>query len=383
MKLVNSKLHWVVNNIQEHESTAKNALWHCLKMLSDFEVVHVEVDGFNKEDVVAGEKDFYQFIKKLYENIFTNPEKYAVSSEEYEKYIKSINVFKDIAENNHVDEKVNVKEGKLRLAFISSIHFFPDFLYMLGLASEGIHKNDYAIIVSKSKYDAILKKLDTANIRKENNQRLQALFDMGISITETKEKYILMCKKYTKMFLGLRVLCAAPENDFKYTNYLRLTYKGFNGITPQIEDIKMTLTKEHSGILSAILKSLDNPKMKVKIYPLNSITPNHKWKVEYILNSKRVLEFYAGPAYLCLHIFFKDTEVLTETIKILYEDAPDLFYWLDDKFKEKLCSCPRNTSVMFGDKKKRICGSTNQVEIVNPNENDAKNCIALMEAIGQ
>ena len=373
---MNSKLDWV-RNYKGHDSTAQNSIWHCLMMLSDFEAVKIDVDGFDEKSVINGEKDFHVFMKTLYQNMYANPDKYAIPTTEYDDYIKTINIEEYYAAEH---KKSDAKEGRLRQAFQQAIQFYPDYFYQLGLAADEICNRNYLLAITKSKYDDVLKTLD----QPKNGQRINALLDMGIMINETGETYYISCKQAPKMFLGLRVLCASPESKYKYMNYLRLDYKGYYRTMPDIDDVKTTMEKEHAGILSLVGSLLDNPKMKIKLHPLGSITSNHKWKVEYVLNGKRFFEFYAGPAYLVIHIFFRDTEHLTNAIKLLMKNDSALFEWLNGKFKErKGCAarCPRNKTVMFGNEEKRICGSTNQVELFLPDEDDIEKSIALIKIL--
>jgi hypothetical protein len=121
-----------------------------------------------------------------------------------------------------------------------------------------------------------------------------------------------------------------PESTYKYMNYLRLDYKGYYRAIPDINDIKATMDKEHAGILSLLCSLLDNPKIKIKLQPLRSITSNNKWKVRYILDGKCVFQF------------------------------------------------SKNKAVMFGNQERRICGSTNQIELFFPNEDDVKKSFALI-----
>ena len=372
----NNKLDWV-KNYGGHPSTAQNSIAHCLALLSDFEAVQVSIDAFDAPSVIDGQSDFYAFMKTLYQDMYKAPGTYAVPTAAYDEYMASIDI--DIA---FADEhKSDAKEAGLRQAFQQAIQFYPDYFYQLGLAADGICAKSRALVVSKAKYSQVLKGLDSPRIRKENAQRLNALADRGISVEEDGERCYITCKQFPNMFLGLWVLCTAPESKYKYMNYLRLDYKGYHRAIPEIQDIKKTMDQGHRETITQLLSLMDNPKIKAKVHPLASITSNHKWKVEYTLNSKRIFEFYAGPAYLVVHIFFKDTQTLGKIIAILENKDAALFAWLRDKLIEKLCNCPRNTKVLFGKEEKRICGSSNKVEILNPNQKDVEKSIALMNAL--
>lgn len=377
---MNSKIDWA-KNYRGHASTAQNSIMHCLQMLADFEAVDVNIDGFDEQSVTSGQSDFYAFMKKLYLDLYEHPEQYAVPTAAYDAYMRTVDPDEYYATNGH--KKTDGKEGRLRQEFQDAIAFYPDYFYQLGLAADTVCTETYALVLSKAKYKAVLQALDDLHKGKENAQRTHALANLGIAVTERDEAYDISCIQHPKLFLGLRVLCVQPENPYKYMNYLRLDFKGYQGRIPAIEDILRTMDEEHAAVLCPLVASLDHPKMKTKLHPLKSITSNHKWKVEYVLNSKRVFEFYAGPAYLVIHIFFRDTESLTSAVQSIYATDPAFFAWLDGRFKEKLCDCPRNKTVQFGDHQKRICSSTNQVEIMNPNQDDMERSIELIKILNR
>jgi hypothetical protein len=116
---------------------------------------------------------------------------------------------------------------------LQAIQFYSDYFWKLGSAAEEICNNKYELVISKSKYDNVLKSLDHPHIKSESAQRLGALADRGITVNKDGKKYYISCRKDPKMFLGLKVLLTVPEskykteNKFKRLNYLRLDYKGY------------------------------------------------------------------------------------------------------------------------------------------------------------
>ncbi|MBN2444418.1 MAG: hypothetical protein JXJ04_23850 [Spirochaetales bacterium] len=192
------------------------------------------------------------------------------------------------------------------------------------------------------------------------------------------------------MFLGLQVLLTVPEskykteNKFKRLNYLRLDYKGYYRPMPEIEDVKLTMKKEHSDILTLLLSLFDNFKTRYALYPMASILPFNKWKVDYWSgNNKRIFGFYTSPDFLSFRISFKTPENLLCIIKILEKNDLKLFEWFRDNIKEVFHDCPRNKIIMFGNQKKHLCcgSSGGTMEIVSPNKNDVKNIIELIKII--
>lgn len=220
--IINSKADWAQN--RGHASAAHNSIWHCLKMLAVFEAVKVELEGFDVDTVAEGQNDFYVFMQALYEDIYAEPDRYAIPTTPYDEYMQ--NEGANFVSDEH---KIDAKENRLRQAFQQAIHFYPDYFYQLGLAADGICKESYALMISKAKYAVVLKGLDNTHTRKHNRQRLEALVAKGIEVKESGDVCYISCKEAPKMFLGLWVLCAAPDGDFKYLNYLRLSFKGYYG----------------------------------------------------------------------------------------------------------------------------------------------------------
>ena len=374
-----------VRNHAGHGSSAQKSIWHCLSMLSRFEAAGADINGFSEADVVDGEKDFYQFMKDLYRDMYDDPAKYAIPTGEYDEYIKTAKKKAVFVKAHQTD----AKECVLRNAFQQAIQFYPDYFYNIALASDGIRKKDFSLIITKSKFDEALRSLDRPHICKENGQRMKALADRGVTINEAGGTCYISCKTAPKMFLGLQVLCSAPEGKYKYTNYLRLDYKGFRGDMPGIGDVKSTMKKVHAAGVDLFLKLFGGVKMKYRVKPLRSITSGHGWKVEYTLNGKSVFGFFAEPDHLAFYIYFNNAKNITETSRKL-ENDPELFDWFCGRFPERLCKCPSNRAVTFGNPpprpgrgevslryvKRRICGLSNRAEIINPVAGDIQKCIA-------
>jgi len=150
---------------------------------------------------------------------------------------------------------------------------------------------------------------------------------------------------------------------------------------PGIEDVKLTMLKEHSHSVSLLLKLFDKVKLKYKVKPLRSITSSHGWKVDYTLNGKSFFGFFAEPDYLAVYIYFGSAKSITEMAKALEDNDTGLFAWFCGKFPERLCKCPNNTAVLFGNVKRRICGMSNKAEIINPNADDVAKSITVIRML--
>ena len=361
-------------NHSGHDSSAQKSIWHCLMMLSNFEAVKADILGFPEDCIISGEKDFYQFMETLYRDMNINPVKYFIPISAYEKYINGTKTDRPFTKAHQTD----AKECKLRNEIQQAIEFYPNYFYAMGKVAEGICKETFSLIIEKSKYDSALRSLDRPHIFKDNGQRLEALASAGIIIDESNSMCFISCKKYLKMFLGLHVLCSAPESKYKYMNYLRLDYKGYYRSMPNLEDIKQTMTKEHAVCVDSILLLFNNAKIKYRVKPLRSIVSSHGWKVEYTVSGKNVFGFFAEPDYLALYIYFNDPKNITAISKE-FENDFELFEWFCSAFPDRLCKCPSNRVVIFGGVKRRICGLSNRAEIINPCADDIEKSITVIK----
>jgi hypothetical protein len=151
---------------------------------------------------------------------------------------------------------------------------------------------------------------------------------------------------------------------------------------PEIEDVKLTMQKDHCDILTLLLSLFDNVKTRYALYPMASISPFNKWKADYWLgNNKRLFGFYAGPDFLSFRISFKTTENLLRIIAILEKKDQKLFEWFRDNIKEVFHDCPRNKIIKFGKQEKHLCcgSSGGTMEIANPDKNDVINITKLIK----
>lgn len=359
----------------KHKSSAQKSIWHCIMMLAPFEPVIPEDCSFREENIIDGEKDFYNFFLTLYRDMYENPEKYSIPTKPYDEYVQKANTNKEMHKAHYTD----AKECKLRNSFQQAIQFYPELFYKLGLAADSFCEGKFTLVISKQKYNDILNSFGKTHVFKENGQRLNALIGVGIRIDEVEDNYYISSINYPKMFLGLSILCNAPDSKYKHMNYLRLDYKGYYAAVPEIDDIKLTMVEEHAKSVELILKSFEDIKLKYKVKPLRNITSGFNWKVEYALNGKSVFGFYIEPDYLMICIYFNNAKNITEFSKKLENNNAELFNWLYDKFTERLCKCPNNRVVFFGEVKKRICGLSNRAEIVNPSEDDVKSSIRVIK----
>lgn len=369
------KTHIEVND-EMNTSTPQKSIWHCIKMLAPFQKLDINLgDKFLQDDIYMAEDDFYQFMKALYIDMYANPMKYYIPTTAYDQYIKIAKVKSGIEKMHYVDSK----ECKLRNTFQQAIQFYPKFFYEIGLQAEEIRNSDFSLVILKDKLDSIKQSLEWTHICKENSYRYALIDYLEIKIEQVEDRCYIINKNYPKMFLGLWILCNAPESKYKYMNYLRLDYKGYHRAMPEIEDVKTTLSKEHMSIVSTIQNAIDCMKLKIKVKPLRNITSGSRWKVEYLLNNKNVFGFYAEPDNLILCIYFNDVKNINELSGRLEGMDSELFQWFCSKFPERLCKCPSNRWATFGGNRRRICGLSCRAEINNPTNIDEKNSIRVLK----
>ena len=359
-----------------HGSAAQKSIWHFQMMLAQFHEVEAERKGFGKKDISEGEKSFYDFMKSLYQELYENPGKFLIPTNEYDNYIKSPDFVNKTFANAHQND---AKESMLRNTFQKAIHFYPDFFYRLGLSADKICPQTFSLAIKEAQYDEILLTLGKPYVHKENASRIAALLAMGINVTKKAGMYFIASSLYPKMFLGLMVLCDAPESKYKYMNYLRLDYKGYRRAMPEIADIMPTLGPEFRKHLDGLQVFFADTKLKFRVKPMRSIASSHGWKVEYALQGKNVYGFFGEPDHLTLYIYFNDAKNISEVAEKMASMDAGLYDWFCDKFPERLCKCRYNRMVVFGNSKRRICGMSNKAEIHDPNEEDINQSIKAIE----
>lgn len=361
---------------ESNVSSAQRSILHCFRMLAPFEEVDIRIkDTLSQRDIHAAEEEFYHFISELYMDMYISPEKYYIPTAAYDEYKKTAKQKSGVEKMHYVDGK----ECNLRNTFQQAIQFYPKFFYELGLQAEAISDADFALVIMKDKLDTVKKSLEMTHLRKDNSYRYEVIASLGIEMKQVGDQYYILNRNFPKMFLGLCILCKAPESKYKYMNYLRLDYKGFHRAMPDMEAIKMTLSKDHSRIINSVQTAMDSMKLKIKVKPLRNITSGSRWKVEYLLHSKNVFGFYAEPDYLMLCIYFNDVKNINELSTRLESLDTELFQWFSSKFPERLCKCPSNRWATFGASRRRICGLSCRAEVVNPEDADVINSIRVLK----
>lgn len=363
---------------EKDESSLQNSIYHSLCMLASFKEFEVSFqDGIDKKDYLEGEAQFYQYVKNIYFDMYHNNEKYKLDSLKYDEYMRSEQKSrkgKFMVEKQHYQD---AKESSLRNQFQQSVSFFFKFLYELG--NDSLLCNDsFSLKITEAGYNNVLKNAMTAKVRKEAEQRVQILLDNGITKQESEDGYIFSCKNYPKMFLGLVVLCRAPDSKYKWMNYLRLDYKRYSSIMPDISDIEETVPKHMTQKIHLFTETLKDFPLKMKVKPLRNINSDFKWKIEYTYKGKSCIGFHLDYDSFLVCIYFNNSENITALSDNLKETDTNLFEWYRNHIPERLCKCPNNRWVTLGDTRRRICGMSNRLDVKEPNEYDLENCISVL-----
>lgn len=344
---------------------AQRSIMHCLNMIAPF----TASDKLSE----TSQLEFYQFMVSIYQGMYKDPEKYLVFPTPYEEYVEKIRVRKK--EKQH---KTDSKESTLRNTFQQAIQFYAMYFYYLGIGSSGIDGESKALVVPKETYLEVLSKMSRIHEANYNTQRFEVLARSGIEIYEIEDTVYIVHNTYNNAMLGLRYLCAAPDSKYKLMNFLRLDYINAFSPIPSVDDICKTLPAKSAEVVKLLEGNLSELKIKVKIKPLRGIVSDFKWKVEYSYKGKNICGFYADSEYFMLCIYFNHFQNITEFANLLYEEDYNLFQWFKVQFPERLCRCPCNRKVSFGEEARRICGLSNRAEIVNPTNDDVENAIYIL-----
>ncbi|WP_113673432.1 hypothetical protein [Vallitalea guaymasensis] len=360
-----------------NESSLQKSIYHMLYMLASFKEVEVSFnDNIDTKNYLEGEAEFYQYVKNLYFDMYHNNEKYKVDSTKYDEYMKSDKRSKGkfmVEKQHHQD----AKESSLRNKFQQSVTFYFRFLYELGIYAD-ICTDTFSLKISKNKYENVLKNAETAKVRGEIHERADILLSSGIDRQEYEDGYVFSCTKYPKMFLGLAVLCRAPESKYKWMNYMRLDYKRYHSPAPEMSDIKETMPQDSAHNINILTETLKGMPLKMRVKPMRNITSDFKWKVEFIYKSKSCIGFYVDYTSLLVCIYFNDSKNITAMADTLRNMDEELFEWYRNHIPERLCKCPNNRWVTLGDTRRRICGMSNRLDVNNPNESDMENCVKVL-----
>ncbi len=347
------------------ETYTHRSIKHCLDMIAPFEG--------SEHQIKDGQLQFYRFMVSLYRNMYEDPEKYMVFPKPYEEYIAKP---KGKKEKEHTS---NSRESTLRNTFQQAIQFYALYFYNLGVNCDGIDEKDGSLAIAKEKYFDVLNRMNSIHDSKYNAERYEVLSQLGVRTYENDDKVSITIMGYSNAMSGVQYLCKAPDSKYKWMNFLRLDYKNAYSPIPTVDDICKTLPLERAELVGILEDNLSDFKIKKKIRPLRGIVSDFKWKVEYSYKGKNICGFYADNSYFMLCIYFNNFQNITDFAADLYAEDIKLFQWFKKQFPERLCKCPSNRRVYFGDESRRICGMSNRAEIVDPDNNDIENALYILK----
>ncbi len=347
---------------------AQRSIKHCLDMIAPFES--------SDEKIGDGQLQFYNFMVSIYRGMYEDPEKYMVFPMPYEKYmVKS----RQNEEKKPREHKNNSTESTLRNTFQQAIQFYAIYFYNLGVNCDDVDKKTGVLTITKEKYNKILAKIRRFHDSGHNAERFEILSELGVRTDKNADVVNVFITGYDRAMSGLEYLCKAPDSKYKLMNFLRLDYKNAYAPILTVDDICKTLPEKYVEIVKALEENLSDKKIKRNIKPLRGIVSDFKWKVGYSYKGKNICGFYADSEYFMLCIHFNHFQNITDFAKLLYEEDTELFQWFKNQFPERLCKCPNNRRVYFGDESRRICGMSNRAEIVEPDNEDLKKALYILK----
>ena len=349
---------------------AQRSVKHCLDMLAPFEASDLQSE--------KGQFEFYQLMVSIYQGMYESPETYLVFPRPYEEYLVKLRQ-RQSQKNKEKEHISDSRESTLRNTFQQAIQFYALYFYNLGLKSKSLDQRTSSLVVMKEDYEFVLQQMQRCHGAEYNNQRYERLMRLGLQTEEKNGAVYISHKVYQDAMSGLQYLCKAPDSKYKWMNFLRLDYKNAYAPIPAVADICKMLSSDSAKIVKRLEDSLGEMKIKARIKPLRGIVSDFKWKVEYSFNGKNVCGFYADHEYLMLCIYFNNFMNITEFARSLHEEDGELFQWFKEQFPERLCKCPNNRRVYFGEEPRRICGLSNRAEIVNPDSEDVERTLYVLK----
>lgn len=351
---------------KDSENSAERSIRHCLFMLAP------EPEAFEE-----GKRELFDFFRELYQAMYEDPERFLVFPKPYEDYVCS-HEKKAAAVKKEKAHETDARESTLRNAFQQEIQFYAKFFYLLGV--EGTKKDEEpgSFFLSLPAFEAACPEMNRIHDRQNNELRYQLIREKLLQIRETNAEVNVAFRNRTKAADGLLFLCHAPEGKYKWMNYLRLDFKNAYEGMPSIQDVAASLPESKKQIVERMQTLLSGQKVKVKLRPLRGIVSDFKWKAEFTYRGNNICGFYADDGYFMLCIYFNNFKNINDFAKELYENAPAMFQWFQAQFPERLCKCPSNRRVFFGEEPRRICGMSNRAEIVNPTNEDVERAINIL-----
>jgi len=346
---------------------------HCLAMIAPFRPSLLSDS--------AGQRQLYDWFRALYQGMLENPEDYLVFPGPYEAYLAKNKQRLDAMRNekNHFSD---ARESTLRNTFQQAIQFYALFLYKAGCAALQEECTPFQLSLLPDSYRQILRKMEKLHGAQHHPARYEKLKNLGLQIEERDNRVYILLADHPQAMEGLSVLCQAAESKYKKMNYLRLDFSNAGGI-PSTQDALDSLPPEYRHAIHFMQEKAAalNLITKEKIRPMRGITSDFEWKIEYACKGKNIWGFYGDDQSLKICLYFNSPDKISRTADMLEKECPHLLSWYQDQFALRECKCRYNRAVHLCNIKKRICGLSNRMEILNPGEQDLENAGQILSLL--
>lgn len=294
--------------------------------------------------LAEGEKSFYNFMCRLYSDMYDNPEKYYIPAGEYDDFMNG-------RERRSLDKKYKQKESRLRNRFQQSIQFYQKLLFEIGRKAEFVSHNTFKF--NKLFLGDMINIYNLRTIRGEEVKRAMALSNTGLEVEETENELIIKNDEYPEMYDALCAIANVKNNKYSLTNFLRCDFRGLTScFKPCFDDVSCVLPENYKCMALEMDELMRGLRCKVSIEPLKNTTLYSQWKVSYKYNGKLFYSFHADTNDFEIFAHFNDYKNISCAGYFLKEHSKSIYNWFYDKVPERKCTCPNNRLADIGGIKK-------------------------------
>lgn len=343
-------------------SIAQQSIWTAAMALAPFD--EVVPSGLVEEEIDAlrsGEANLRRFMVDMFTDMYENPDAYGIPVGVYDSYM-------DGRDRRSMGHKNDPKESRLRNQFQQAIQFYQKLLFEMGAGGE---VDGARLRMETAVMDGMINKYNLRLIRGTQNQRLNALTRLGMTIRRNDDAVVFENTRYPGMFTALRALARAGRGVLALTNVLRCDFRGLiKGYKLGLEDVVAILPEKLRDNILAMDGFMQELGAKITIQPLKNTTLFSPWKVSYTREGRSIYGFHAEPNRLEVYAYFNKSDNISRLGCRLKEEADPLYTWFNEHIPIRECRCPNNRRVDIGGETKRICGLMNRLEVINPDGED-------------
>lgn len=343
------------------EDAPRRSILHSFRMLAPYEEALPDL-GFPQGDMAEGSRQFYAFVKELYVQMYGDPGFFLIPEEEYDNYIR------DLGGGEPPDyscgHKADRQELRLRNRFQQAIRFYAAYLYQLGTRAENLEKG--VLLLSEAAWKEARKAVSWPHLMEDLPRRFQRLGALGLDERLEPGGVYVTSTDFPKMLYGLWALCQAPDNEYRYMDFLRLDYAAALAGGPSVEGILRVLTPARRSAGEALHDALTGWGCSPRIRPLNALTSGSKFQVRYWKDGVRRAGFSAGPDNITFHLYFQKPEEITRASALVRGRDPKLGAWLDKAVVRRSCACADLRGIELGDGPHKVCGLDCQARFPEP-----------------